>query len=347
MSLREFVASVPKVELNLHLTGAFRRDSLLLLADQNAVPSTQEDFAHWLALIDTPDYEQLEEIARMAGSWVIYPEDIALVVYDIGVALSKQNVSYAEIAVAPSDFVGAAHMNFDTFIEALNDGRDRSLRGWGVDMAWILCIPRDSPRAGDDVARWATGSAAAARNVVALGLTGREDAQPIGQFRRAFATAQKKEVPTVANAGSDLGAGDIVEALNELQPQRLVDSWGIAEDQELLTRTAESGLPLVVSMSRAHKLGLIKTMRDYPLKALFEADIQIMLSSGMPSLYGTSLLDEYVATVEECGLQIDDLILIMRRSIENSFLDDERKATLLRRFEFDVKTALATYIGRN
>ena len=38
MSLREFVASVPKVELNLQLTGAFRRDSLLLLADQNAVP---------------------------------------------------------------------------------------------------------------------------------------------------------------------------------------------------------------------------------------------------------------------------------------------------------------------
>ncbi len=347
MSLSEFVASLPKVELNLHLTGAFRKDSLLLLADQNAVPSTQEDFPHWLGLLDAPDYEQLEEIARMAGSWVMYPEDIALVVYDIGVALAKQNVRYAEIAVAPSDFIGAAQMNFDTFIDALNDGRDRALRGWGVDMAWILCIPRDNPRAGDDVARWATGSAAAARNVVAMGLTGREDAQPIGQFRRAFATAQKKQVPTVANAASALGAGGMEEALSELQPQRLVDSWGIVEDKGLLNHIVESGLPLVVSMSRAQRLGMIKTMGDYPLKALYEANVQIMLSSGMPSLYGTTLNDEYVAAAEECGLQIDDLILIMRRSIENSFLDAERKAELLQRFEFDAKTALATYIGRN
>ncbi len=347
MSLREFVASVPKVELNLQLTGAFRRDSLLLLADQNAVPSTQEDFEHWLALLDAPDYAQLEEIARMAGSWAMYPEDIALVVYDIGVALSKQNVSYAEIAVAPSDFVGSAQMNFDTFIDALNDGRDRALRGWGVDMAWILCVPRDNPRAGDDVARWSSGSAAAARNVVAMGLTGREDAQPIGQFRRAFATAQKKEVPTMANAGSALGAPGIEEALSELAPQRLVDSWGIAEDPGLLNHIVEAGLPLVVSMSRAQRLGLIKKMSDYPLKTLHEAKVQIMLASGMPSLYGTTLIDEYVAAVEECGLEVDDLIAIMRRSIDMSYLDDERKAKLLRRFEFDVKTALAAYIGRN
>ena len=44
----------------------------------------------------------------------MYPEDIALMVYDIGVALFKQNVvHYAEIVVAPPDFVGSAHMNFD------------------------------------------------------------------------------------------------------------------------------------------------------------------------------------------------------------------------------------------
>ena len=265
-----------------------------------------------------------------------------------GVALSKQNVSYAEIAVAPSDFVGSAQMNFDTFIDALNDGRDRALRGWGVDMAWILCVPRDNPRAGDDVARWSSGSAAAARNIVAMGLTGREDAQPIGAVppgirhrakERSTHHGQCRQRPgRPRHRGGSKRAGAAA-------PGSIPGAS--REDPGLLNHIVESGLPLVVSMSRAQRMGLIKKMGDYPLKTLYEAKVQIMLASGMPSLYGTTLIDEYVAAVEECGLEIDDLIAIMRRSIDMSYLDEERKAKLLRRFEFDVKTALAAYIGRN
>ena len=83
---------------------------------------------------------------------------------------------------------------------------------WGVDMSWILCIPWDNPRVGDDVARWATGATAKSGNVVALGLIGEEDAQPVGQFKRAFATARKKGIFTVAQAGSSMGADGLVSA---------------------------------------------------------------------------------------------------------------------------------------
>ena len=234
MSLREFLTAIPKVELNLQLTGALRRESLMMIAKQNGVPSLREDFAQWVALYDRPDYSRVDEIAREAGSWAMYPEDIALLVYDIGVALFNQNVVYAEVMVAPPDFVGSAHMNFDTFIAALNDGRDRALRGWNVDMSWILCIPRDNPRSGDEVSRWAASSAARSANVVALGLTGQEDSQPIGQFRRAFDTAHKKEINTVVSAGSGTDASGLHHIMQELNPHRMTDAWGIATDEVLL-----------------------------------------------------------------------------------------------------------------
>ena len=223
MSLREFVAAIPKVELNLHLTGALRRESLYMIAKQNGVPAEREDYEDWLALLDNPDYARLDAIAREAGSWAMYPEDIALLVYDLGVALSKQNVVYAEVMVSPPDFVGSARMNFDTFVDALNDGRDRALRGWKVDMAWILCIPRDNPRSGDEVARWASSKAARLNNVVAMGLTGSVDEQPIGQFKRAFDTAHKKEAHSVIEPSLDMSAEEIREALETLNPQRIGD----------------------------------------------------------------------------------------------------------------------------
>lgn len=338
MSLRELLTAIPKVELNLQLTGALHNDSLLMIAKQNGIPSAREDFDAWLALLENPDYGRIDEIAREAGSWAMYPEDIALLVYDMGVALSKQNVVYAEVMVAPPDFVGSAQMNMDTFIEALNDGRDRVLRGWNVDMAWILCIPRDNPRSGDDVARWATSQAARAANVVAMGLTGSEEAQPIGQFRRAFDTAHRKEIHTVVSAGGLSGARGLVEALEELNPARLTEAWGISQDDDASGQLMANEKQLVVSISRAQCLGLTKSASDYPLRQLTDRDMRLALSSGMPALYQTTLIDEYVMASEACGLDVDEVLRLARRSIELSFMDAERKDALLHRFDFEANS---------
>ena len=345
MSLRDFIAALPKVELNLQLTGAFRRESLLMIARQNDVPAQREDFDQWLALVDQPDFARLDEIAREAGSWVMYPEDVALVVYDMGVALSKQNVHYAEVAVAPPDFIGSARMNFDAFIDALNDGRDRVLRAWNVDLAWILCIPWDNPRSGDDVARWATGAKAQLGNVVGMGLIGAEGAQPVGQFRRAFDTAGKKEIYTTVNAGSGQGAEGIEAALAELSPRRLTDAWGIAGNSAIRDSLAEREIPIAVSLHRAQRLGLVQSVSEYPLQQLLDSGVQVLLSSGMPSLIGGNLIDEYELAHSACGLDIDALIKMMRQSIELSYLDTEGKDKLLLRFDREVKTARRTLLA--
>ena len=345
MSVREFFAAIPKVDLNLQLTGALRMESLVMIARQNGIPNESEDYEEWLGLLDAPDFARIDEIARVAGSWIRYPEDIALVVYDMGVALSKQNVRYAEICITPSDFIGSTNMNVDVFIEALNDGRDRALRAWKVDMSWIMCIPRDNPRVGDDVARWATGASARRGNVVALGLTGQEDAQPLGQFKRAFATAQKKDIFTVANAGSSLGASGIEEALSEIHPHRLTDAWGNESDASTLDLLAASGIPVVVSLTRALRLGIVKQPANYPLKQLMDNGVQVSLSAGMPTLYQSSLIDEYVMAHEDCGIEIDQLIGMARRSIELSFMSAEGKQAMLHNFDIEVKAARALLNG--
>lgn len=333
MNLRELIAAIPKVELNLQLTGAFSKESLLMIARQNGIPAELDDFDVWANLLDAPDYSRLDEIARAVGKWVRYPEDIARVVYDIGVALSKQNVRYAEIVVVPSDFMEASRMSIEVFIDALNDGRDRALRGWNVDMSWIFGIPRDNPRAGDDAARWATGAAARRGNVVALGLLGPEDVQPAGQFRRAFATARKKGIFTVAHAGGLLGSQGLAAALDELNPHRLTDCWGLHKDEAALRSLAESDLPLVVSISRALRLGLIKRAADYPLRKWVDSGLPIALSTGRPTLYQTSLIDEYMLAHEACGLDADEIIELVKRSIVLSYRDDESKKEMLASFE--------------
>ncbi len=345
MTFRNFIEALPKVDLNLHLTGALRKESLLLIANQNGVPNQMDDFGRWVDLLDKPDPARFTEMASVIGSWLMYPEDVALAVYDIGVALSKQNVRYAEVAVAPSSFVGSAQMNFDTFLDALNDGRDRALRAWNVEMSWVLCVPRDNPRASDDVARWASGSAARTGNVVAFGLSGDEELQPVGQFRRAFATARKKNLYTIVDAGEYLGAGGIGEALMELQPNRLINSWRVAEDESVLSQLAQSGNPLVVSISRSLASGQKKAAPHTHLSQLLECKVDVVLSCDQPSLYQRTLVDEYVLAHEECGIVSDAVVALARRAIELSLMDDERKENMLRSFDFELKTAKARFLG--
>jgi len=226
----------------------------------------------------------------------------------------------------------------------LNDGRDRALRGWNVDMSWIFCVPRDNPRSGDDVARWATGATARKGNVVALGLIGEEDATPVGQFRRAFTTARKKDILTVAHAGSTIGVDGIMPALEELEPNRLTDSWGLHEDEAIVNTIVDADIPVVVSMTRAVKLGLIDKISDYPLQQLYDSDLKIILSSGMPSLYQTNLNEEYILAHEECGFGVDEIVELAKRAIHYSFMEDDAKANLLATFDEEVEAARLQYL---
>ena len=344
MSVHEFIKSIPKVDLNIQLTGALNKETLLMIAHQNGVPNELKNFESWVDLLENPDYERLDEIAEVTGKWIKYPEDIAHIVYDLGVTLSKQNIRYAEVVVAPSYFMEVDGMGIEMLIDALNDGRDRALRGWNVDMAWIFGIPRDNPRLGDDVARWATGATARKGNVVALGLIGQEDAQPVGQFRRAFTTAKKKEIFTVAHAGSTIGVEGIMPALEELEPNRLTDSWGLHEDEDTLKHLVEHDLPVVVSISRAVKLGLIEHAEDYPLQQLYDSDLRIILSSGMPSLYQSDLTDAYIQAHDDCGFGTDEIIELIKRSIVYSFMDDDTKADMLAQFDDEVESARAQFL---
>ena len=347
MTFRDFIAALPKVELNLQMTGALRKESLLLIANQNGLPSQMDDFSRWVDLLDNPDPLQTDEMAKVYGSWIMYPEDLALAIYDIGVALSKQNVRYAEVALTPSDYVGSARMNFDTFLAALNDGRDRSLRAWNVDMSWVFCVPRDNPRAGDDVARWVSGSASRRGNVVALGLTGPEEVQPVGQFRRAFATARKKELYTIVDAGESLGASAVGEAIDALQPNRLINSWRAADDESVLTQVVGNGIPVVMSLARLLNNGQIRNARDVPLPRLLDRKVDVALSCDLPSLYQSTLIDEYVLAHEECGIPIETVIQLARRSIELTRLDADRTESLLRSYDFELKTARSRFLDRD
>jgi aminodeoxyfutalosine deaminase len=344
MSVESYVRAMPKVELHIHLEGAMQKNTLLLIAEQNEISENLKHFDEWIRLLDNPDFSRLDEIVTTVSSWLQQPEDITRIVYDLGVKLKEQNILYAEVSVNPALYTENG-ITFEQFLAAINDGRDRVERAWGVHIAWILTIPRDQPRKADDILRWATSASSRKGGVVALGLSGREDIQPIGQFERAFGAAEKKELPRAPHAGNVLGAEGILEVIHNLAPNRIYDGWGSADAPDVLKLLVEGHISLNVSLGQAVNLGWVSNYSKYPLRALYDDGVVLTIGADMPSFYKTTLTDEYLAVVEHCDFSVEELEELVLNAVRTSFMSDEDKEALLEKFTQEYTRLRAEHIA--
>jgi aminodeoxyfutalosine deaminase len=339
MSVESFIRALPKVDLHVQLEGAISKDYILMVADQTDIARNYKKpkmYRDWLELLKNPNFNHLDEMARETTVWVRHPDDIARAIYDLAVSYNKQNVKYAEIAFIPALYTDL-EMSFQELMEALNDGADRAFRAWGVRIGWVLAIPRERPRKSDDIARWATSVTAQKGNVVAMSLVGREDAQPIAQFKKAFSTVEKKNIPRITHVYSYPDSDSFMGVVENVQPSRITDAWGLLDDEEAIQYCIDHHIPVMMTPSRELKLGRIKSLSEFPLKELLAKGLNVILGSGMPILFNTTLNDEYVAAVEQMGLSLDELLEMIRSSIHAAYMPHDAKDELLKQFDQTVQ----------
>lgn len=343
MSIESYIAAMPKVDLSVSLDGAARKQVWLLIADQNEIGTEDKHFPRWRSALGDPDPHQIDELRRVVCGWLQYPEDITRLVYDAGVSLSKQQVRYAEINVNPVLHM-LNGMTFDDFAQALNDGRDRAERGWGIQMRWIMEVPREEPRRADETVRWSTGITARRSGVVGFGLGGREDAQPVGQFDRSFQIASKKDLPTAVRAGSVLGAEGIRDVIDHLHPNRLITSWNILEDAEMASILIEHGIPIAMNPLAAQRQGTITSSSDLPIAKMLDEGLTLVIYSEQPEWMQTPLERVYLDLIETHKLSVDDINAIVLESVRSSFLDEDTKIAMVREFEAEFETLMAQHL---
>lgn len=344
MSMESYIQAMPKVEPGLQLEGAVPRQTMVMIAEQNEIPSTTKGYKDLVSQLDKPNYEKLPELLTTVSQWIRYPDDLSRMVYDTGVALARQNVRYAEIGVNPLLYMNHTNMTFDQLIEAMNDGRDKAQRGWNVRLNWILNIPREEPRRGDDVIRWAQSAIGRKYGVVGIGLTGREESQPAAQFERPFKSAEKKNFPRIVHAGDKLGAEAILDALDHLLPTWIIGGWGAADAPDVIKRLADQNVALSVTMARQLCLGRIETYADYPLRWLYDQGVKITLTSHMPALYKSNLSDEYLALVTHNDFLLEELEEIALNAVRSSALPEEEEAEMLKDFKAEYAKLRAEHL---
>ncbi len=332
MKLENFIHAIPKVELGIRFEGAVRKQILLTIAEQNDIPDKIKRFSDWSGLLEKPDYKRLDEIIRMVTTWWQYPEDFSRMAYDVGVMLARENVKYAEVLINPTLLLPQANMSVDELLEAINDGRDRAMRGWGVRLEWILVAPRDEPRKFEDLVRWTTSTVARRNSVVAVGLIGKEEPLSPNPFERSITLANKKDLPIVVQAGHHQKADGILQALKDFSPSRILDAWGLVDAPNAINQILEREITITTSISRALHSDWVKKYTDYPLADLVKKGIKPVISADMPTYYKSTLTNEYTNVVQHLDMSLEDLEELALNAVASSFLSPLDKSEMIEQF---------------
>lgn len=343
MSSSRFISGLPKAELHLHLEGTVDPPTLSQLSLRHNQPLSTENNRYNIEgsgdFLSEPDVERLYSYTDFKGFMVAFkrvterlrdPEDYELITYRLMEKLSQQNVLHAEVYVS----VGVIHwrgQQFEPIFEGMERGRRRGERDFGVSLLWIFDAVRHF---GIDAAKKVFDAAALLRdrNVVGIGLGGIERDGPAENFKDLYKQAAGQGLRLTVHAGETMGPESVWAALN-IGAERIGHGFSIPSDPELVEVLAQKQVPVEVCISSNLRTGVCGSLKQHPVKMMFDHGLMVTLNTDDPEMFQTTLNHEYELAQQEFGFCDDHLLEIARNSFEASFLPAEKKLEFLRRID--------------
>ncbi len=143
-----------------------------------------------------------------------------------------------------------------------------------------------------------------------------------------FAAARSHGLETVAHAGEEGPPEYIWQALDMLRVSRIDHGVRAVEDEALVARLAEEGVPLTVCPLSNVRLGVFPDMRAHPFKRLFDAGVKVTVNSDDPAYFGGYMAENFMAVQNTFELDAGQLLTLALNAVQASFLDEDHKRRL-------------------
>lgn len=293
-------------ELHLHLEGSIEPETLreiepALTLDEIARQTAYTDFAGFIR----------------AYVWVnrklATPAHYALAARRLFESLDAQAIGYAEVTLSAGVILWK-QQDLAAVFDALANEAARS----PVAIRWILDAVRQW---GADAAQPVFDFAAQrqADGVAAIGIGGIEAEGPALWFRDLYARARDRGLRLTAHAGETTGPQSVWDAL-EIGAERIGHGIRSIDDPRLVAHLRERGVPLEICISSNLRTGSVASLKEHPVKKLFDAGVPVILNTDDPALFGCSLKSEYDLAARAFGFTPQELARIAANARRYAFL---------------------------
>jgi adenosine deaminase len=344
--LYHFIEAMPKAELHLHLEGSIGPETALALARRHNIALPAHDSAGLQKWFRFRDFRHFIDVYLVLSGLLRTPEDFEFIILALGQELARQQVRYAEVT-----FTAYTHLwqnkglTPDDLLAGLDAGRAGVQKRFGVELAWIIDIPRNlsfNPLTGRYTGKASVPTVDMAlawkeHGVVALGLGGYEIGAPPEPFASAFERARAGGLHSAPHAGEHVGPAGVWGAIRALAAERIGHGVRASEDPDLVAYLVEHQIPLEINLSSNIRLGIYPDLASHPLPQLWDAGVLLTINSDDPPLFNTTLNQDYRLLVDAFDFDADALEKVSLNAVRASFLPDERKAAYLAAFQKDIQ----------
>jgi len=330
MTLYQFIDKMPKVELHVHLEGSIRPSTLLILAQRNQVILPASDLNGLRDFYRFTDFQHFLRVYFTISGCLQTIEDFALIAYEFGADMHRQNIRYSEVTFTPYTNVTNTGLPFDEILAGLNDGRGRARADFGVEFRWVLDIVRDDPDTRHQVAEWAIS--AQDRGVIGLGLGGTEVGHPPEWFADVFLLGREAGLHSVPHAGETDGPASVWGAIRALGAERIGHGVQSIQDPALVDYLVKRQIPLETCPTSNLCLGVYPSYKDHPLRRLWDLGLYVTANSDDPPMFNTNLVGEYQALADYMGFSASELEQLSLNTLRASFLPAGKRQVMQEAF---------------
>jgi adenosine deaminase len=319
------VATLPKVELHVHLEGTLEPELIFRLAERNgiALPYDVGQLRSRYAFTNLQSFLDLylENLAVLQTE-----DDFADLTRAYLERARSAGVRHAEIFLNPQ-----AHTSRGVALQTCIDGVTQVLRtstaDYGISTGLIAAFLRDRPvaEALDTLTRLIEMEAP----IIGVGLDSAEVGHPPEGFVELFDLARSSGLRCVAHAGEEGPPDYIWQALDLLHVERVDHGIRALEDPELVRHLVERGIPLTVCPLSNVALRAVGTLVEHPLPRMLQLGLVVTVNSDDPAYFGGYLDDNFRALAETFGLTEAEQRALAVNAVDASFLPDAGKAELL------------------
>jgi adenosine deaminase/aminodeoxyfutalosine deaminase len=289
----------------LHLEGSVENETLLELD----ASLTLEEIARATSY---SDFEGFIQSYIWVNRKLNSPEHYGLIARRLFEKLEAEGVVYAEVTISAGVILWK-QQDFAPIYEAVQ--REAGLGK--LKVRWIL----DATRQFGVHAAKPVFELAAERvkdGVVAIGLGGFEAGGPARWYADLYKEARERGLRLVCHAGETTDAASVWEAL-EIGAERIGHGIRAVEDPSLMAHLREKNIPLEVCITSNVRTGAVGSLKEHPVRRLYDAGVPLVLNTDDPALFGCTLAGEYEVVRREFGFTEEEVAGLVRNSFLFSF----------------------------
>ena len=328
-----------KIDLHLHLDGAFRFETIWELANKEGIKMPKDSLDEYIAFIRySANCGSVNEYLRMFDAPQLVMQDfdnLSRITYELIEDLYHQGLAYAEIRFAPQ-FHTQKDMSQEDAVRAVLKGRDEALKKYpSMHIGIIACLMSLGPISVNEEANWETLVVANKykdKGIVAIDLAGAEGIIPLNEFGMYFKKAQEYGLNMTCHAGDSQGSETVKDAI-DFGVSRIGHGHHIYEDLALCEVAKEKGITLEICPTSNIQCLTQKSYNTHPAKKLFDMGVKVTINTDNMTLAGVTLDDEYDHCLNDMGFVYNDLIDMNINAAKAAFIDDELREDIINKLE--------------